>query len=95
MSSVSVADFLELKNEFLAFKQETELAISLYPDWIDVKSLASKYRQKHTTVKAYINRNSSELGIGTLFKDSEIKVSQGTMYLHKSAVLKLQGKYHA
>jgi hypothetical protein len=93
MSTISATEFLKLKAEVKELREKLVQLADIYPEWIDIKTIAAKYNKKPATIKAYVKRNSSELGIGTLFKHTDFKVQNGIMFLHKNAVLKLGEHY--
>ena len=92
--NISVSDFLALQNEVRTMQRTIKEMIDTELELIDIKSIAINLGQKPATIKAYIKRNSSSMGIGTIFRDDEFKVVDGSMMAYKSVFLKLKRKYN-
>jgi len=91
--NITTSDFLELKNRVAKLEQEQQELLSWMPDKLPLKALAKDLKVSSAALSRYIKRHSSELGIGTTFKDSEFEVISGTLFVYKSAVLKLRRIY--
>jgi len=91
--TISPSDFIQLKAEVKELKEKLSRLEDIYPDWIDILTVAAKFDKKPATIRTFVKRNSSEIGIGTIFKKNEFKVQNGIMFLHKNAVLKLGAIY--
>ncbi len=93
MNTISPADFLKLQNEVAYLQKEFAELIKAYPTRIDIKTIALDLNIPTSTLSRYLKRHTSELGIGTTFKDDEFEVICGTLFLCKSAVFKLKEIY--
>ena len=91
--TVSSEDFLKLKQEVHILRTQLQDLLSAMPDTTDLKTVAAQLEQKPATIRAFIRRNTSELGIGTIFKDDEFEIENAIMLVRKSAVMKLRKHY--